>query len=427
MSALDLVPTLVGPYGAVVHRPMRMSDTYVPPWWHYQSSTAFVPREQRSRVHRAREEVWGSGRSTDPDLAWRISAIEALERVANYTPRSGVVVSDAVSLPTAIDLDAVPRCSAAERANPKCGLTLPDKRQAIRWVPGVRVETGEPVHLPAVMTCLGFPELPGERFWMAVSTGVAVGVTWESALASGLCEVIERDMVAVTWLQRLRLPHMEPGALTLEGARLVDWCARKFITAHLFDATSEIGVPTVYCVFEAPHDGLAGRVVSAAAGSDLAGAAEHALAEGVTLRMAVRDAARLAPEECEPLMKGAVWHGARENAAAFDFLLTGRAGRPAAPAAAPPDASDSDAARLRSLVARCEQAGHPVYAADITTPELRGIGLHVACAVVPTLQPLTFGRHAQYRGHPRLYRLPALLGHPVAGEKELNSLPQPFA
>ncbi|MFD8722629.1 YcaO-like family protein [Streptomyces sp. NPDC059629] len=425
-TALDRVHEFVGPFGPVPLPPYRLPASYLPPWWNSYASAS--PAQTLSRPYlRTTKEVHGTGRSTEADRAWRISVIETLERLANYAAREEFPVSDAASLPTALDLDEVPRCSALELASEGCKLVLPDKNAPIRWTEGVRVATGERVHIPAVMTRLGLPPLPGERFWAQISTGVAAGGSYEAALASGICEVIERDMISVTWHQRLALPRMDPSVVTPSGARLLEWCARKYITVHVFDATSEIGVPTVYCVHEAPHDPVAGLLVSAATHLDPATAVEHAVSEGTSLRTALHNAAQQDPADRETLIKGALFIGAPDQARALDFLA-GRStaagfSRGPVPAAVP----DSDALRLRHLVERCEDAGHPVYAVDLTTPELRTIGLHVVSAVIPSLQPLAFNRHAQYRGHPRLYRLPALLGHPVRAEGDLNPLPQPFA
>ncbi|WP_331751333.1 YcaO-like family protein (plasmid) [Streptomyces sp. NBC_00715] len=404
-----------------------MAPAFLPPWWHNFSCTTRAPALRRPQS-RAAQEATGGGRSADAERAWRISAIEALERLANGTVTEELLVKDAASLPTALDLDDVPRYSACELEQLEGNLTLPDKTQPIRWAQGIRVVTGEPVHIPAVMTRLGYAPMAGERFWMPISTGVAAGSSWESALASGIYEVIERDMVSVTWLQRLALPRVDATLLSSAGTRLTEWCARKFITVHLFDATSEIGVPTVYCVLEAPHDPVAGRLLGAAAGADLAAAAEHALSEAMTIRLAVHGGAHKDPAQQKPILKGAIWLGAPDHAHALDFLLADDAVRPQAQESRlTQNGLSSDADRLRQLVALCEQAGHPVYAIDLTTPELRTIGLHVASAVIPSLQPLAFPTQAQYRAHPRLYRLPELLGHPVAGEEALNPHPQPFA
>lgn len=67
------------------------------------------------------------------------------------------------------------------------------------------------------------------------------------------------------------------------------------------------------------------------------------------------------------------------------------------------------------------------YAVDLTSREVRQLGLFACKVVVPELMPLSFVRQAQFRGSRRLYKAPASMGYTVRAEGELNSWPQPFA
>ncbi|MFI6554606.1 YcaO-like family protein [Streptomyces griseus] len=425
MSALDHIHELVGPYAAVAHAPRRVHTPYDPDWHHVYLSHSARQRHERPFPYDIAG-LAGSGRSADPETAARVAVIENLERIATCTPQSEFVLAAADSLPEAIDLDTVPRCSPEELADPRCSLVRPGPGEPIRWTKGIDLGDGSPVLLPAVMVYLGLRPSPAERFWQPISTGAAAGPTWESALIGGACEVIERDMVSVVWLQRTALPPLDPAHLTDASRRLIAWCARKFITLHLFDATSEIGVPTVYCVQEAPHDPVVGKVVSASTTRDLAAAAESAITESLSIRPSLQ-AASAQPQLVDTHIRGALEIGRAERSSAFDFLL-----RPTTPAGPPQPKLDNlsgpdERQNLNNLVAACERAGHKVYAVDLTTPEAAEAGLHIARVIIPGLQPLSFAPHARYLGHPRLYRLPALLGSRVLAEKDLNPDPQPFA
>jgi ribosomal protein S12 methylthiotransferase accessory factor len=63
---------------------------------------------------------------------------------------------------------------------------------------------------------------------------------------------------------------------------------------------------------------------------------------------------------------------------------------------------------------------------NLTTREAQAAGLWVVRVIVPALQPVTFRRVAQYRGHPRLFSAPLAMGHFVHAEVDLNPWPQPF-
>jgi ribosomal protein S12 methylthiotransferase accessory factor len=136
----------------------------------------------------------------------------------------------------AVDPAAIPRCSATELANPGCRLRPFDPDAAIRWVSGTDLSTGEPVWVPAVMVCYGLRDLtPPERFWFQISTGYAVHTDPVEAIIRGTCEVIERDAIAITWLQRLTLPIVAPSCRSDTLDRLLDWNERHFVETFLFE------------------------------------------------------------------------------------------------------------------------------------------------------------------------------------------------
>ena len=59
--------------------------------------------------------------------------------------------------------------------------------------------------MPAVLVDLKLPvRSPAERFINMVSTGTAAHSDLREAVLGGLLEVVERDAIALTWLQRLR-------------------------------------------------------------------------------------------------------------------------------------------------------------------------------------------------------------------------------
>jgi ribosomal protein S12 methylthiotransferase accessory factor len=424
--SLDRVLDLVGPYSTVPVSPRRLTAAYLPPWFHNYAARS-PARGDVGPCGGPFEETVSSGRSWDADTARAVAVIENLERAAlNSRPRQ-TLFGPATDVPDALDPALLPRCSDRELADPECPLSAPDPAVPVSWVPGVQPLTGTPIHLPTAMVHHTWrPPSRAARWWLPISTGAAVGPTRAAAIASGVREVLERDIVAVAWLQRLALPRLD-SALHTEGThRLVEWCHRTYTEAHFFDATTEIGVPIVYCVLESPYDRVGARLVAASTGPTLADAAESALTEVLYLRPALHWQAAL-PGPPPTLIQGALRLGGPGGADDLDFLLhpDDPPVTPGTVASPPVDADDEE--RLDWLLRRCHEAGHPVYATDLTTPELAGAGLHAAKVVIPSLQPLNFHYRAQYKGHPRLYRLPGLLGRPALPEGRLNPLPQPFA
>ncbi|MDP9820001.1 YcaO-like family protein [Spirilliplanes yamanashiensis] len=373
-----------------------------------------------------RQPELGSARVLDdPDLARVVAVAETTERYAGRNLAHRPVTARAADLPGAVlDMGRVARCSAREHAHPRCPLTPYDPDAPIRWVPGTDLHTGARVHVPAVMASYGVRPGPGERFWYQISTGTAVHTDPIRALTGALLEVIERDLIAVLWLQRLPVPALHPRHHTERVAHLLDRAARRWLTTHLFDATGDLGVPTVYALQTAPHDPRAHRVVGCGTGPDLGAAAESALLEMATLREAFHadERAPERPEDFRSVMHGAMHMADPARAAAFDFLLTPR------PAADHDPRLPADPAELlRHLLGLLRERDMPAVVVDHTSRELVAAGLTGLTVVVPDLMPMSLHPLARYLAHPRLYDAPRRMGHRVLPEAEVNPWPQPFA
>jgi len=223
---------------------------------------------------------YGTGRAYDDPAHARLVAIsEAMERYSAlvFGHRQLVSASAQELGQDALDLEAVPRCSARELRRPGCPLVPADGAADIRWVAATDLTTGRDIFLPAVMVDLGCRRRASERFWLPISTGCATHVTVEAALVNAICELIERDAIALTWLQKLPLPLLDEKFHGIPVREMTQWCADRGIDTYLFDATTDIGVPTVYCVQLADAEYPAAQVVGCATDLDATAAAERAL------------------------------------------------------------------------------------------------------------------------------------------------------
>jgi ribosomal protein S12 methylthiotransferase accessory factor len=327
-----------------------------------------------------------------------------------------------------IDLDRIPRCSATELARPDCPLAPLDPDAALRWVRGTDLMSGTTVWLPAIMACYGLRDIkPAERFWYRISTGWSVHFDPAEALVGGICEVIERDAIAITWLQQLQLPVVAASNLPESVQRLTEMLRRIFLRAVTYDATTDLGVPTAYCLLTADHDRQVRQTIGCATGRTFAAAAEKALLEALSVRETCRcDEAPESLARFQDVADGARYMARASRAGAFGFLTDERraSGTPPGKGVKLPQQPGNALAWLtRTLAARGMQA----IAVDRTCMELADIGLTAVCVVIPDLQPMTLLPLAQFRAHPRLYSAPALMGYPVRNEKELNPWPQPLA
>jgi ribosomal protein S12 methylthiotransferase accessory factor len=374
----------------------------------------------------------GAGTGLDAERAEIVAVAESLERYANcvYDQRQfrWATAEELEALgEDAVDPDSLPRCSPTELADPECPVVRPDRTARIRWIRGLNMRTGKPAWVPAALVYIHFPSEDAERITNPISTGSAAHPDPAVAVCGALCEVIERDAISLTWLQRLALPQIEIDVAGPHLRRFLDAVADREMTVRLFDATTDVGIPTVYGVSIAPDHPRLHTVVSCATALDPQAAAAKAICELVSVRIALQDDEPSAEdvESFTGVSDGATYMCVPERASAFDFLLDSPARRRLSEM--PALSTGDSTADLRLVCSRLAGSGMDAYIVDLTTDEALRVGMTVVRAVVPGLQPLTFHYRARFLGHPRLYEAPARMGYPVRGEAELNAWPQPFA
>ncbi|MFI6344450.1 YcaO-like family protein [Streptomyces sp. NPDC050560] len=416
--------SLVSPYG-LVSSVRELADVAVPGLG-YWLARGGVARPRSLAYH---EELTGSGQSWgDTEHARLVAVAESAERYAgrDLLGEERVWASADELRGDCLEPERYPRCSAEEYARPDCRLVPFDPGATIRWTETLDLLAGEPVWTPSVLACYGVTEsVPAEYFACRISTGFAVHTDPVEAVVRGLLEIVERDANALLWLQRLPLPPVAPEALDAPVRSLVAWCESRFRRVRLFDATTDLGIPVVYCVVAADHDPRAHRVVGAGAARDLGSAARKALLEAIGATRYVH-ASGAAPAD-PALMRAAGdttrYMGLPEHAPAFGFLLDDDT-RPPAPRRPPLPRDPREA--LAELLRRLAAIGARPVAADRTPRELADAGLTAVSVVVPDLQPMSLEPPVQFTAHPRLYRAPARMGHRVLSRQELNPWPQPL-
>ncbi|WP_329529419.1 YcaO-like family protein [Streptomyces sp. NBC_01462] len=235
--------------------------------------TGSVERTRGSRVG-ASEDFTAAGTADTPERARLLALAEVLERYcATMAQDPGAVIrASAQDLgDEALDLSSLPRLSAEEYARPGQPLLPPDPTAPIRWVRGWSLTRRRPVYVPAVVAWMGCaPQRPAERIWHQISTGFAVHGDLRTAVTHALCECVERDMISTVWLRRLPLPQLDISRTSElgEAARAMLERYRRSVLADpvLFDATSDLGIPTIYLVGRAPHSSRAATMVACATG-----------------------------------------------------------------------------------------------------------------------------------------------------------------
>lgn len=215
----------------------------------------------------------------EDEMSAKLSAImEAAEYAVAEAPDTPqrLLSLDQIRGPATLDLASLlPRGFVIDPALP------------IHWVEGEDIATRQPILVPYDAVVLGVA--PAELTPISQSTnGIAAGTTMDRALLHALCELIERDAVCLWGFRSDTAAFataIAPEAFGDAGVdRLVAQIARAGYRIHLFDQTTNIGVPVIYAVMF-PADG-ADKHFDAASG-----AACHPVA-GVAARKAIIEAAQ---------------------------------------------------------------------------------------------------------------------------------------
>ena len=410
-------------------------------WTGFLGDLSAPLRSQTTWNHRVESgNIDGAGGAIDADLARHIAIVESLERYSSCSWAAEELIWDTPAGlgDAAIGPDRWPACSPTELADPQCGLIPSDPRIPLRWVRGWSLTRGREVFVPAVLVYLKFPvRSPSERFINMVSTGTAAHSDLREAVLGGLLEVIERDAIALTWLQRLRLPEVvvDPAVLVPEAAEYHRVGTSTELTVHLRDATTDYGIPILYAVQTSEADTELSQVVAATCDLDPQRALAKIYRELASLRIALRSHAR-SPRAQEvtgqdmTVVGGALADAAPSMRHVFDFLLEGpRPSRRLTDMGRPElrgirESSDDS---LDRVVSALERVGSEAVVVDLTTDEARQVGMHVVKTLVPEAVPLSFSHHARYLATPRLYEAPRAMGLKAHDEAGINPVRQPFA
>ncbi|PMC03816.1 cytoplasmic protein [Microbacterium sp. UMB0228] len=375
-------------------------------------------------------ELGGTGGSDNPRHARAVAVVESIERYSSCVPPGDLPFASFHELGAqAMDVQTLPRCSDAELAVPGTVARRFDPDEKIRWTTARSLTDGREVLVPATLVWLHLPPTSAsERAWMQVSTGCAAHSTVSAALVAAISEVIERDAIALTWLQKLPLPPLVLDGNDERLDRVRDEIRKTGREYRFFDATTDLGVPTVYCVDTDPNDTEMMNLVVASTELDPVVAVSKIVRESRSSRVALRNAP---PPPSEDGDITSVFHGAQRMGHAdldhvFDFLkVPPRSARRLSDLHVPAGSTSNE--HLSWLLKRLDSAGYSVFAVNITTREAEEAGIHVVRVIIPELMPVSFVHQARYLAHPRLYSAPTAMGYSTRDETALNHYPQPFA
>lgn len=314
-----------------------------------------------------------------------------------------------------------------------------DQESVIRWSWGFSLTRRCWRLVPACQVYLNYRFDADETvIAMNASSGLAAGNTLEEAILSGLHEVIERDAFTISWLHRHAGRRISVDTSDLQALMVKHYhAAHPAVDIAIFDITLDIPVPSTFVIMRRPTESGPAFLVGSAARLDAREAIKKALMEAGQEISYVRylrdqmgdwrptndfsnvttfDEHFMVYNQCPELIEDAfAFCAGSSSAAATSALSSFASGRPLGD--------------IEWLTATLDRHGYEVIAVDITTPDIRDIGLHVVRVFVPGLVPLHGNHNLPFLGVERLYQVPVKLGwgeERASTDHRLNPFPHPF-
>jgi ribosomal protein S12 methylthiotransferase accessory factor len=415
---LDLIPYLVDEHVGIINRvqelPLQASS---PDLFHFNAqacnTTVFCRHGNFPNA---------GGASTDRATAYCKAIGEAVERycAAIYDADDFDLFASCTATVPCVDPSAFALYSQEQLLSPNFPWTQFNQRTVVRWVKATDLVDGAACFVPAAMVYVPYYYYSDSGdcpIVQPISTGLACHVSMAEALISAICEVVERDAFTICWQAMMAPPTIPVDSLDENNrelaGRFVGYGRRLFIK----NLTLDHGIPTILSLLYGASPSSPALVAAAASSLDPSEAVRKSLEElGHTSRYChlikqFTPAVEITPSFPKVIDQvshlGLYCDHSNLSLAAFindshaviDFskvenLSTGNV--------------EKD---LRVLIDRINGVGHRVLACDITTDDVRTLGLRVVRALVPGFHPLFVGHTNRALGGSRLWTLPQKLGY----------------
>jgi ribosomal protein S12 methylthiotransferase accessory factor len=308
----------------------------------------------------------------------------------------------------------------------------------VAWTQGVSLHDGERVLVPAAMVFVPYhyQRSRGDAaIVQPISTGLAAGCSFAEAALSGLCECIERDAFTITWQAHLSRPRIELSTVPPSCRQILERYREVNLDVKVMDITSDLGVPTLLTIAVGRSPSSPAIAVAAATDPDPETALTKSLEELAHTRKFAKQLMDYTPEIVSEVQVGHPSVQDQKDHLRFycpqharewaEFTWASEDVRPFASIQALRGRTTADV--LERVVVRIAAAGLEAVACDLTTEDVRALGLSVVRVVVPGLHPLFMGHQNRALGGSRLYTVPQRLGcrglNPFEPD---NPYPHPF-
>jgi len=326
-----------------------------------------------------------------------------------------------------------------EALGPNARVRYFDDDLPVRWVWGYSLTEERPRLVPASLVYMNYQFGDDEPvIGRNASSGLAANLTLEEAILTAVLEIVERDAFTICWLSK------RPGRkVIVDDEELQSFLRQRFHFDHpkvetlIHDITLDVPIPSLFCVIKRPTE----------LGPTVCVGSTSRLDPKLALRKCFFEAGQGIPYMRYLLTQLDDWEPSPDymNLTAFDHHCVFYLKRPdlvpeafafldEAEGTIPLSSiRDQSTGSVLGDVQRCVEllrgAGLEVIVVEITTPDLRDVGMRVVRVLIPGMVPLHGVYKFPFLGSKRLAQFPMRgsanhgNGH---GPQEFNKHPHPF-
>jgi ribosomal protein S12 methylthiotransferase accessory factor len=307
----------------------------------------------------------------------------------------------------------------------------------VKWTEMTDILKSERVFLPAAAVYMPYYYYQGtgdSPILQPISTGLACHGSFEKAAISAISEVIERDAVMICWQAQLSMPQIRIETLSDSNYEIVKRLEKNGSKVVMLDITMDHGVPTILSVLVSDNPESPALIFAGAADPDPERAVCKSLEElphtrrycsrlmkySPTFQAEFPDHANVA-DQAEHLH----FYCDHNNAHYADFIF--KSTKRKAFDEINSLVEESTKATLYNLLQSLNNIGEIVYLKDLTSVDVKELGLHVIRAVLPGFQRLSMGYINRQLGGERLWIISQKLGFKgINKETGDNPAPHPY-
>ena len=305
----------------------------------------------------------------------------------------------------------------------------------VRWTQATNMATKEIISVPASMVYVPYffyengDETP---IIQPISTGLSCHCSYQEAVVGGICEVIERDNFMITWQAKLSRTKIRHESLSAENKDLIQRFEEVGYEVHLMDISNETKITGILAVATSKNTKFVPLVVAASVSLDPEEAVRKALEElAHTERYAYQirnELPRLEVHEEFDNVLGQVHHVNfwmdSEIGTKAEFLYGSNNWMDFSELIDYAKEVSTPTEEMNLLTSILKESGFNVLVTEITSIDVKSLGMNVIRAIIPGYHPLFMGYHKRPLGSERLWTLPQKLGFEGI-QRETGDYPYP--